>query len=56
MKDIVEHSKKVREEGIFKKNYHHFKERKTFSDINNEGNEVIKNQSIPVNGLKHWAF
>ena len=56
IKDIVEHFKKLHEEGIFKKNCHHFKERQTFSDINNESNEEFKNPSIPVNGLKHWAF
>ena len=56
MKDITEHFKKLHEEGIFKKNYHHFKERKKCSDINNESNEEFMNPSIPVNGLKHWAF
>ena len=53
MKDIVEHFKKLHEEGIFKKNYHHFKERKKLSDMNNE---KFLNPSIPLNGLKHWAF
>ena len=56
IKDIVEHFKKLHEEGIFKKNCHHFKERKTFSDINTESKEEFKNLRIPLDGLKHWAF